>query len=450
MNARVVVIGGGFSGTMVAVHLRRDVPESAATVTVVEPRPVLGAGLAYSTRDPACRTNVAASRMSPFEETPLAFDDWLAAGGADPADPDMEGAGGRFPARAVFGRYVASLAAEHDVVHRRTEAVAARREERGFVVGLADGTALAADRLVLAVGHPPAMLPRPLRPLADDPRLVADPWNEQALARVASQANATVTIVGTGLTACDVLASLRRRGHRGPIVAVSRRGLTPRPRTTLPVSSFGTFDDAPSRTALALARRVREAVRSAGALGRPWEDVIAALREQAPTVWRALPISEQRRLLRHLRPFWDVHRYQCAPQIATLLADDLQAGRFTVRAMSLIGAEATTDGITLAGRDTARVRSDFVINCTGPGHSGLFRASPILSDMSAAGLLQPDALGLGIATTASNLACGVDGHPIEGLYVAGPPARSAHGELMGLPQVSRQPRAVARAIASSL
>ncbi len=449
---RIVVIGGGFSGAMVAVHLKRDHPGLAARVTVVDDRETLGAGLAYGTPDPACRTNVAASRMSPFEEAPDAFDDWLSAIGAVAADPAMVGPGGRFPSRAVFGRYVASEAARHAVAHRRARAVAACRSDGEFSVDLDDGGRLAADMLVLATGHPRPGLPAVLRTIAHDPRLVRDPWDLGAIERIARAPDCRVLLVGTGLTSCDVVASLRRRGHREPIVAVSRRGLLPRERTTRTVSSFGDFTAGPSRTARGLARRVRDAVAEAGRLDRPWEDVIAALREQAPVVWRSLPLAEQRRLLRHLRAFWDVHRFQSAPQVASLVAGEQAAGGLVVHAAAILDARADEDGLALAcrirgDRATLRLRSDVIVNCTGPGHASAVASSDVLASLHARGLVRPDPLGLGLETDVSNLAVGDDGLAVPRLWVAGPPARSAHGELMGLPQVSRQPREIARSIA---
>ena len=450
---RVVVVGGGFSGAMVGVHLGRDHPAVDVAVTVVEPRAVLGAGLAYGTHDAACRVNVAASRMSPFDEEPGHFDDWVRRSGAQAADPAIEAAGGRFPGRAVFGRYVRELADGAAPAHRRARAVGVLRGAGGFVVSLDDGAAIEADTLVVATGHPPPALPRSLGGLAGDARMVRDPWDETAIGRIAADADGAVLVVGTGLTACDVLAALRARGHRGPVTTVSRHGLLPRPRTTLPVGAFGDFETPPAVTGLALLMRVRTAIAEAERSGRPWEDVIAALREQAPPVWRALPVVEQRRLLRHARAFWDAHRFQCAPQIAALVAAERDAGRLTVLTASLIEARAAPDGLTVrcrprGGGAAVAVRADWVVNCTGPGHGDAFAASPFLASLAAAGLARPDALGLGIDCDERSLAIGTDGSPVAGLFVAGPPARSAHGELMGLPQVSRQPRAIAASIAS--
>ena len=428
-------------------------------MTLVEPNAVPGAGLAYSTTDPVHRVNVAAGRMSLFTELPDHFDAWLRDRGMPRSDPDGALPDGRlFPRRALYGRYVnetlqsAIRLARADVRHVRQRAVAARPEGAGFRIDLDDGGTVEADLLVLAVSHTAPDLPRFLQACKGDAWLIADPWQPGALD--AMPRDSDILVVGTGLTGCDVIASLRARGCRGRIVAVSRRGLLPRPRTMLPVSSFGVFDQAPADNALALLRRVRAAVAEAGRLGRPWEDVIAALRDQARIVWGSLPVPERRRLLRHLRPFWDVHRFQSAPQIDRVVHDELASGGLELLAATPLAAERTDRGfsVTLHPRGTlpvTRILRDVaaIVNCTGPGHRSVVDSHPVLRSLNRAGALEADPMALGIAVDALSRVIRPDGVAWDRLFVVGPLARGTHGELMGLPQVSAQPREVAATIA---
>ncbi len=458
MQYDVILVGAGLSGAAFLAHLLRDHPGCRGSVLAIEPAARLGAGLAYGTDDPAHRTNVAAGRMSLFPEHPEHFRRWLDGRAELARDPEALGTDGLVHARrTIYGDYVdETVRAEIDasgasVRHLRERAVsAARRPAGGWEVALEDGTTAAAPLLVLAVGHTAPDLPAVLAPLAHDPRMVADPWDQAALDRIGSED--PVLVVGTGLTGCDVIASLRARGHRGPVLAVSRRGLLPRPRTTKPVGEWGDFASDPAATALSLLRRVREAVAVAGADGRPWEDVIAALRVQARTVWGSLPVGERRRLLRHLRPFWDVHRFQCAPQIAAVVASGQRDGWLTVLAATPVAAHADPDGIEVVlrrrgGRVTETVRVRAVVNCTGPGHRSVVAAHPLLHSLAEAGHLRADPCRLGIDVDAASRVLDASGTPWPDLFVAGPLARGTHGELMGLPQVTTQPREVAAAVA---
>lgn len=457
---RIVVIGGGFSGAAFAIHLLRDHPDLRAELTIVEPRARLGAGLAYGTADPQHRINVAASRMALFAEDPTHFHRWLEAGGEAARDPAASLPDGRlYPQRSRFGAYMAETlaalaagAADRVTLrHIADRAVAIAQEDAGFVVTLADGRRCAADRLVLALAHPPPARPAFLRAVPEH-LLVADPWAEDALAALAPGAH--VLIVGTGLTACDVIASLAARGHRGPITALSRHGLLPRPRTEAPVEAYGDFATAPAVTALALLRRIRATVAELRGLGRPWEDAIDALRRDARVLWRALPRAEKRRLLRHARAFWDVHRFQAAPQIDATIARLRESGRLRILAGRLHAVAPAGPGLralwTQRHGAGGALDVDVVVNCTGPGHGSILASSPVLASLAASGLVREDGLGLGLDVTPANHPVGADGSVHPALFVAGPLARSAHGELMGLPQVAAQPREIAHEIARHL
>ncbi len=457
MQFDVILVGAGLSGAAFLAHLLRDHPGFRGSVLVIEPAERLGAGLAYGTRDPAHRTNVSAGRMSLFPEHPEHFTDWLVARDELARDPEAIGDGMVHARRAVYGDYVddtvrAQVAGSAAIVrHLRMRAwSAAPRPGGGWRVALEDGAVAAAPVLVLAVGHTAPDLPAALAPLASDARMVADPWGRAALDRIGPVD--PVLVVGTGLTGCDVVASLRARGHRGTVLAVSRRGLLPRPRTTMPVGEWGDFSSRPADTALALLRRVRDAVAAMEAEGRPWEDVVAALRTQARVVWGRLSVGERRRLLRHLRPFWDVHRFQCAPQVAAVVASGQAAGWLTVRAATPVTARAGPDGIEVllrlrGGRASETVRVAAVVNCTGPGHRSVVAAHPLLHSLAEAGHLRADPCRLGIDVDHQSRVLDASGVAFPDLFVAGPLARGTHGELMGLPQVTTQPREVAAAVA---
>jgi len=453
---RIVIVGGGFCGAACALHLLRDHPGLAADLTIVEPREILGAGLAYSTPAREHRTNVAAARMSVFPEAPLHFDAWARAQGVPEIDPASEMPDGRlYPSRAVFGRYVqamlrAATAANPAVTvrHLRQTASAVVPEGVGFLVSAGDGEPAMADAIVLAVSHTAPDLPAPLRATT---RVVANPWDIAALGGLPQEAR--VLIVGTGLTACDVMATLLARCHRGPITALSRHGLLPRPRTLLPVEAEGDFATSAEHTALGLLRRIRRAVAVAQEAGRPWENIVDALRQQASIAWGTLDWAERRRMLRHLRVFWDVHRFQSAPQIDETIRAARAAGRLTVRAASIVSAEDGLSGTEVRIRprgagDLETLYVDKLINCTGPGHRSVVGTHPVLRGLAEAGGLQADPADLGILVDGQGRVVRQNGAAWKNLFVAGPLARGTFGELMGLPQVNLQPRAVAAELAS--
>jgi len=93
---------------------------------------------------------------------------------------------------------------------------------------------------------------------------------------------------------------------------------------------------------------------------------------------------------------------------------------------------------------------DAVINCTGPDHAHVIQTNPVLTSMHQAGLIAPDPFGLGLQTDLAARAVNAAGNPHPHLYVSGPLARAAFGELMGLPQVSQHAALVAEEIRKTL
>src|SRR6202021_1619762 len=75
-SQRIVIVGGGASGALMAAHLLRERPANLS-VTIVETRAELGRGLAYSTGNPSHLLNVRAANMSAFADDPGHFARWL-------------------------------------------------------------------------------------------------------------------------------------------------------------------------------------------------------------------------------------------------------------------------------------------------------------------------------------------------------------------------------------
>lgn len=458
--AVVAIIGGGFSGAAIAVHLHHAAAAlKNVRIIVFEPRATLGAGLAYSTSEPANRINVPAGRMTLYPDDPDSFIRYLdrtnaLAGDAAAVLPD----GQAYPQRKVFGAYVAAEIApllEAGVVqHRRSAVEHVARQADGWELRTTDGNSHFADIVVIATSHPPPALPQVLKPLAGHPKLVADVSADAALENIV--ASDRVLIVGNGLTAADAFAALKRRGHHARVISLSRRGLRSRGHPTLPQEPYGDFIDPPSRRASDLLRRVREALRVSQASGATWHGVLDAVRLQGREIWQNLPLIEKRRVVRWLRPFWDAHRFRIAPQVETLLDEAIVSGQLQIVAGSLAAARADTDGslhvdLRFRGeKGVSQIKVDAIIVTTGPAHGGILKSQAFLSGLEQAGLLTLCPTGLGIRCDERSRAIDRQGQTVETLLIGGPLARGTFGELMGLPQVTQHAIYVAEEIANSL
>lgn len=453
----VAILGGGLSGAATAFHLARTIAPGTAEITVVEPRETLGGGLAYSSDEPAHRINVPASKMTVVSDEPDHFMNWLAAERVFMSPGSLTLHGDVFPERQIFGRYVAAqiapLLAHETIHHRRTSAIALHRSGGRWRIGLADGTSLDANLVVLAMSHPAPGLPRVLHGLAGSPALATDPYDNARIATLAGTER--ILIVGTGLTSADVVASLDRQGHRGHITALSRHGLRSRGHGNVSRKSEVDFAADSAQSAVVLLKRIRAAVAADAALGQSWHATLDRVRDQGTAIWAALPPAERSRLTRHLRTFWDVHRFRIAPQVEEVAEQRLRRGELEVVAARLVAARATPDGIAVDWRprgSDAVVSATFgaVVVTTGPDHGAVLQSNPAFRSLADEGVLRADPHGLGLLVTDRCRSVDADGSPSDSLLVAGPLARGDVGELMGVPEVTRHAEHVAGVLRAAI
>ncbi|MHC2300689.1 FAD/NAD(P)-binding protein [Rhizobium mongolense] len=453
----IAIVGGGVSGAGVAFHLARTIRE-LPRVIVFEPRGELGRGLAYDTNDPSHRINVPAARMSLLPDEPEDFLDWIADSDGVANDPEALWPNGNlFPQRRLFGAYVAARLRPYlengEVEHKRTLVRGVLPGPKEWLITDSNGDETRADFLVIATSHPAPSAPRSLSVgLAGHPRFVADPTRPGSLDAI--RPDDRVLIVGNGLTSADIVASLTRSGHHGPITSISRRGLRSRGHPPCPQEPFGDFLSEPATSAAALLRNVRKTIAGAAEIGESWHAVIDQVRSNGHEIWRNLPIAERQRIVRHLRPYWDVHRFRIAPQVEEVLDRAIAEGRLEILAASVAGVK--TDGAAIdvflrrRSGERGERRFDAVVVTTGPAHGSILQSQIWLHELNRNGHLKLDPTGLGIACNESSEALGTDGLADSSLLISGPLARGTFGELMGLPQVTEHAVFIAAELAKKL
>ena len=431
--AKVAIVGGGFSGTMLAAELARR----GVSSLLFEGAGREGRGTAYSTLEPAHLLNVPALKMSAWADDPDHFVRFVEAAG---------GAAKDFVERRAFGRYLRGILHEAvasglvEVVPAR--ALAARREGQCFRVEVEGGGHIAADALALAQGNQP---PEPLRGTEElGACFVNNPWvadSAVAIARVA-ESSGDALIVGTGLTMVDMVLSLDAAGHRGRIVALSRRGQIPRAHADhepAPVE----LDEVPLGNVGTLWSWLR---RRSGEVG--WRGSVDALRPHTHAIWKSLDAGERRRFVRHARPWWDVHRHRIAPQVAKQIADMVGEGRLEIVA-GRIGAIRQVQGgieVEIMRRGSASSESrTFAVgfNCTGPLGAIKRTRDPLLKQLLDDGVIAADDMVMGLAVDEGSRAG-------DELWALGPLTKGAYWEIVAVPDIRGQAAAVAADIATEL
>jgi uncharacterized NAD(P)/FAD-binding protein YdhS len=388
-------------------------------------------GVAYTTSEDVHLLNVPAGRMSADPDAPADFLDWL-------VRRQPEANAETFARRSLYGEYLAErLARAPGVVCRHGEAVDIAATDRGLRIGLEDGTTLEASSVVVAPGNLPPMLPPGW---AELPSHLAwrTPWGGEGPwpAR-----DAEILLLGAGLTAVDVALSLDARGHRGTIHVLSRHGLLPRPN---PVRAFtGGGASVLPHGLRALVRWMRAETEHTDARA-----LIDFARPRITELWQALSGAEQRRFLRHVRPWFDVHRHRIAPEVAARLAALAAEGRLRVHAGRLSSIAARGGRLSVqyrprGERRTASLEVALAVPCTGPDQQLGRAPDRFIVSLLARGLARPGPHGIGLATRPDG---SVEGPAADRLWTLGPMRRGELWETTAIPEIRVQARAIAEAM----
>jgi uncharacterized NAD(P)/FAD-binding protein YdhS len=462
-NADILIIGGGLSGSMLAVQLLR-LP-GQRRILIVEPRSELGRGEAYSATELGHTLNGNAARMSVDPDNADDLTQWLtdfiAAGGWPEAHEQDVPVAELFPPRGFFGLYVQQRLAEARALgaaqgssaeHVQGEVVDLQVNEPGVVVRLADGQILRGRFAVLATGMYAASR-TPQRQSSGLNAAAVDPWDVAAMSELDPQAR--VLIIGSGLTMVDAVVSLHQSGHRGPVQIFSRHGLLPHVRRQPPAWPDFLGEDHSLRSTRQLLRKVREQCQLAIEGGIDWQAPLDTVRVNIGRLWNQASDAQRRQFVRHVRPWWESHHHRSPPLSAALLARLIEAGRVSIHAGSLQGFESLPSGrlqirIRPRGeRESTTVTGDALINSTGIEYDWRRVDRPLPKQLLERGLIQPGPLALGIAADHGGAVLDAQGQVSDRLFAMGPPLRGMWWESTAVTDVALQAKALAVRLAVS-
>lgn len=447
---RIAIVGGGLAGALTAIQLLRtaNVPTQ---ITVFDPNPELGRGIAYGTPDFSLTLNGPAKSFGLRPGDPLHFARWLKTATANAGRPSYPDAATAFAPRWVFGDYVRAELAEAlaqarpgvRFLHIASDVVALRQVVRGdnpeFALTTRAGDVAIADHVVLALGKFPSAAATPSLGW----RYLPSPWDGEALDAVAGQDD--LLLIGSSLTMIDAVAALEKKGFRGRYHILSRRGLTPEARReTEPWPEF--LDPAAlPRTAREALACVRAQIRRAREQGDDWQRVVLAVRPHLGAIWAGATDAERRRFLRQVRPWWDLFLHRAPPDGAAALAAAREQGRVIPHRGALLGLAAIRNAHgdrilaryaprdVVAGTPSRSLAVGAAIHCGGfdfrwnasslrAGQAGQWLAASLLEH----GLVCPSVLGAGIQAAPASLAViDADGEVSSGLSATGAALRAA-------------------------
>jgi uncharacterized NAD(P)/FAD-binding protein YdhS len=440
----IAIVGGGFSGTLAAVHLSRRLPN--IPIVLFEESAEAGPGLAYGTRSSDHLLNIRAGAMSAFGDAPDDFRRFASRELGRDVSPD------EFLPRSWYGDYLRHLLLLAQISSPALEVRQARVHdivsgEDGYArLLLKNGEVFEVSKVVLATGNQDSAFSGSV--WASHTRSTRDPAAFENLAN-----DASVVIIGSGLSMTDAVADLQRLGHTGPIHVTSRHGLLPH----IDVAPSGVeppvLEHLPDSDLRRSVRLFRKAVETHEAAGGNWRDLFAALRPVTPGLWQELSARDRKRFLRFLSPFWEIHRHQCAPQTRAITDRLIASGRLTLHRGTLVSVERKGErwSVELAarakGQTTRTLVADRIFDATGPARDLQTIRQPLVCNLLRRGFLVPDAHRLGAETLPDYRALQRNGLPSPWLHVIGPMLRARYFEATAVGELRLHAAALAARIA---
>lgn len=439
----VGIVGGGFSGICIALHLQRYSTQPIE-VHVFESGTEFGLGPAYAWRNPCFLLNGEADHLSMFEDDPDGFVNWISsqASARSYCDPERT-VQHQFMPRFVFSDYSLSLLKDalqrtsltKLVLHAESPIMDCSQENRKLLLHDSSGRCIAFDRVVLATGNE---APQPLVN-GEHGCCIENPWERDWVRRIPP---GDVLLVGAGQTMIDACIALRQSNHQGRLIAISRRGvrttghLTMPSKWTVPASSFpGGLLDA--------MRFIRREIRLAEAAGVHWSAVTDACRPLTLAAWKGFSAAEKQRYFEHLAPYWWGYRQRVAPRSAAQFEDLLASGYLTMYSARLLSLDSDFAGnfdvaLRLRKQDDMRLRVKAVVNCTGPNADPEKSANPFMQRLLQRGMIRPHCTRIGLDITEEHRVIDCEGQPSEVIYVLGALARGAILEALAIRDIRRQ------------
>jgi uncharacterized NAD(P)/FAD-binding protein YdhS len=423
----ILVIGAGFSGTVLVTHLLRLLPAVPTRIVLVERDATGGGGVAYGAHSSPYLLNVPAGRMSAFSDDTAHLVRF--------AQRRLPGADAEtYLPRRLYGEYLsellgsarASAAAGVSFEQLRGEATSIYSVDAEGPVIVSVGTRqLLADQVVLACGDPAGASRSYAQDLGAHPAYVLHPYQQP----VFQPSDRAALLIGSGLTMVDVVAAASAQYPTLRIVAISRHGLLPRRQAA------GTAPLLPATPQLGarliglplrgLVHSVRQLIASVEEQGGDWREVIGRIREVVPQIWQRLSVADRRRFLRHVRIHWDVHRHRMPPATADRVQELLQSGRLTLRAGSIAQLCADGERIVALWRPRGRYELqelwvDRVVECSGADQRLPRTAEQLWKQLLGAGVVTPDPNGVGIHTAVHGALIDTHGRASTRLFYLGP------------------------------
>jgi len=422
---RVLIVGGGASGLLVAVNLLRKSDD--CEVTIIEPNEKLGLGVAYSTLDPDHLLNVPAGRMSGLVEEPKSLCDWAGVGENN------------FISRQQYGKYLEFLLAREikdskRFKHVQSRAVDVNESTAEITCKLENGEEVRGDALVLALGNSESIVPTSFDGLPRSKRVVRDVWREGLATEFDS-----VAVIGTGLTFYDIALSILRDRPNAKVHGISRNGLLPLPHLRHRAPALDVPDSARKS-----AKGIRDYLTG---MGEKWREAQDGIRHDLQEIWANFPDAEKKSFINEHFRWWNSLRHRSAPEIDERISEALANRKIVIHKAGVNSIESQGEVLKIELTTGGALSVGQVVNCCG---NQFFATQPLIETLVQKGVLARGPLDFGIACDVKTLAIKDNNGKInKRIFGIGPILVGELLETTAIPEIKSEAELVARELLSA-
>lgn len=439
---KIGIIGAGFSGTALAAVLHR-LTTYPIEIILFEKTGHFGMGDAYRTPYPFHLLNVKAHDMSAFEDEPHHFSDWITANTFPGIQfDDKTPISDQYVPRFIYQQYLTDLlqtikndAKQQTKITFTKACIKDLCQEKDKVkLILEDNSTVIVDKAIFALGNqPPIDFPFPVE---NGVEVINNPWDYEAPTHIPTQD--PVLIVGTGLSMIDTVLTLYHHQHQAPIYAVSRHGLLPLAHASIK-TPYALTQGQLKKPFFSLMKYLRRLTKDHMQAGGDWREVMIALRPLAGLLWEQIRLPERKQFLRHLLPYWNIHRHRIHADIAYLLETLVEKKQLHILAGRVQGVKRHEALVKL--RQSQKITTlpvKWVINCLGPALTLTDNKSPLIEALLKKRIALLDPLALGLDVDSKGALKDSSHQASKHCYVIGSLRRGALWESSAVPDIRKQ------------
>ena len=409
MKSSIGIIGGGFSGCMLAHHLLEKTENFQVVIFNKSNR--IGPGLAYEPQSSTMLLNVKAGKMSAFPAIPSDFVDWLIKENIFPFKTSDE-ITDSFVSRELYGYYldhiwqnilqihgarITEVINEVITISHRIDTFTIETKTKEYEV----------QYCVLATGNE-----KPRNPLLSDTAFISsqnyhqNPW---AIPIEKIHNSRPILIIGTGLTMVDTIQLLRKNLKNGIVYCISPHGF----KILAHENSIISYDDILEKIQLSgrladLLAQFNTAKKEIKKRKGTLDALINYFRPITGIIWQGFTPYEKNFFLEHLRHKWGVARHRIPPISFQQINKEIQDKKLNINAGKIKEIIENESGLNVRYFDNAQNKElsltvSCIINCTGPEGDVSKMKHGLLLNLLKKGIIAPGPSNLGVQVSVNDM-----------------------------------------------